>query len=105
MKIKTQENYADQRSKHHPTPPCAPGDPGENLSGVPRCGRTGQVASAEWIHGQGSSPGGEGHTSGGLLPRLGGIADAVGETCRGRNSRPAMKPCRLQAWAGETLPL
>jgi uncharacterized protein YndB with AHSA1/START domain len=52
MKIKPQENYADKRSKHHPTPPCAPGDAGENLSGVPRCGRTGQVASAEWIHGK-----------------------------------------------------
>jgi hypothetical protein len=35
MKIKTQENYADKQSKHDPTPPCAPGDAGENLSGVP----------------------------------------------------------------------
>jgi uncharacterized protein YndB with AHSA1/START domain len=33
-----------------------------------------------------------GHTSGGLLSRLAGIADAVGETCRGGNSRPAVKP-------------
>jgi hypothetical protein len=33
----------------HPTPPSTPGNARENLSGVPRCGRNGQVASAEWI--------------------------------------------------------
>jgi len=32
-RIKTQENYNDKRSKHHPTSPCAPVDAGEKFIG------------------------------------------------------------------------
>src|SRR5438477_11555024 len=55
--IKHKEDHANDQHKHHPTPPSAPGDAGENLSRLPRCGRHGQMASTERIHGQGSSPG------------------------------------------------
>src|SRR5437870_5589575 len=46
-------------SKHHPTPPSAPREPGENLSRVSGSRCDGQMASAKRIHRQGSSDGRE----------------------------------------------
>ena len=46
--------YADKR---RPASPCAPCDAREDLSGVPRRRRNGQMASAERLHGQGPPSG------------------------------------------------
>src|SRR5262249_30651576 len=47
-------------AEHRPLSPRAACDPREDLPGVPRRRRDGQMASAERVHGQGSPPGRQG---------------------------------------------
>src|SRR5438132_6022723 len=57
LQTTTERIINDVNCKHDPSPPGAPGDAGENLSGVLGRARNGKVAATERIHRQGSSSG------------------------------------------------